>query len=151
GEAEELIAPLCEAIARGREALPARMQAQSRPDVTALPPPRFDLLDARAYHSIGVQWSRGCPFNCEFCDIIEVFGRKPRIKTAAQLARELDAVLATGFRGSVFIVDDNFIGNKVEARRLLPALGAWMRAHGDPFDLYTEASVNLASDDALID
>jgi radical SAM superfamily enzyme YgiQ (UPF0313 family) len=149
GEAEDLIAPLCDAILRGE--LPARMEAAERPDVSKLPPPRFNLLEAEAYQSFGVQWSRGCPFNCEFCDIIEVFGRKPRLKSAEQLTRELDAVLATGHRGSVFIVDDNFIGNKVEARRVLPALAAWMRAHGDPFDLYTEASVNLASDDALID
>jgi radical SAM superfamily enzyme YgiQ (UPF0313 family) len=149
GEAEDLMAPLCEALAKGE--LPARMQAAARPDVKTLPPPRYDLLDAQAYHSIGLQWSRGCPFNCEFCDIIEIFGRKPRVKTAEQLRRELDAIFATGFRGSVFVVDDNFIGNKVEVRRILPAIGSWMRAHGDPFDLYTEASVNLANDDALID
>ena len=150
GEAEELMPALCAAIERGE--LPARMQASARPDVSVLPPPRYELLqDASAYQSIGLQWSRGCPFNCEFCDIIEVFGRKPRTKSAAQLGRELDAIYATGYRGSVFIVDDNFIGNKVEVRRMLPALGAWMRAHGDPFDLYTEASVNLATDDRLID
>jgi radical SAM superfamily enzyme YgiQ (UPF0313 family) len=151
GEAEELIAPLAQALAKGRDALPRRMQAAARPDVSKVPPPRFDLLDIRAYQSIGLQWSRGCPFNCEFCDIIEIFGRKPRVKSAEQLYRELDALYATGYRGSLFIVDDNFIGNKVEARRMLPELGRWMRAHRDPFYLYTEASVNLAGDDGLID
>src|SRR5215831_1497846 len=149
GEAEDLMPALCERIARGD--LPPRMESQGKPDVTRLPPPRYELLEVSAYHSMGLQWSRGCPFNCEFCDIIEIFGRKPRVKTAEQLGRELDAIYATGFRGSVFIVDDNFIGNKVEARRMLPAIGAWMRQHDDPFDLFTEASVNLASDDALID
>jgi radical SAM superfamily enzyme YgiQ (UPF0313 family) len=149
GEAEELIAPLVEHLKRGT--LPARMEAAERPDVSKVPTPRYDLLDASAYQSIGVQWSRGCPFNCEFCDIIEIFGRKPRTKSAAQLCRELDAIYATGHRGAVFVVDDNFIGNKVEARRMLPELGKWMRAHKDPFGLYTEASVNLAADDGLID
>ncbi len=150
GEAEALVGPLAAALERG-EAPPRRMQAAERPDVASSPTPRFDLLDPGAYQSIGVQFSRGCPFSCEFCDIIEVFGRTPRSKSPAQLLAELDAVYRTGFRGSLFIVDDNFIGNKVAARRLLGPLAAWMRAHRDPFDLYTEASVNLASDDALID
>ncbi|MGZ3405998.1 MAG: B12-binding domain-containing radical SAM protein, partial [Polyangia bacterium] len=126
-------------------------QAADRPDVTRTPAPRYDLLEISAYQAIGVQFSRGCPFNCECCDIIEVFGRKPRTKSVPQLLGELDAVYATGFRGAVFLVDDNFIGNKVEARRLLPALGQWMRAHRDPFLLFTEASLNLAIDDGLID
>lgn len=151
GEAEELMPELVAALARGREALPRRMQARERPDVSRVPLPRYDLLDIGAYQSIGVQWSRGCPFNCEFCDIIEIFGRKPRTKTVPQLLAELDAIYATGFRGSLFLVDDNFIGNKAEVRRLLGPLAEWMRAHGDPFDLYTEASLNLAGDDKLID
>jgi radical SAM superfamily enzyme YgiQ (UPF0313 family) len=151
GEAEELMAQLVAALESGA-ALPARLEAPEYPDVkTTVPVPRFDLLDIGAYQSIGVQWSRGCPFNCEFCDIIEIFGRRARTKTAPQLLAELDAVYATGFRGSLFLVDDNFIGNKTEARRLLPAVAEWMRAHGDPFYLYTEASLNLASDDLLID
>ncbi|HEX8951147.1 MAG TPA: radical SAM protein, partial [Polyangia bacterium] len=149
GEAEELMATLVEALEA--DALPARLEADEYPDVKTVPTPRYELLDVSAYQSIGVQWSRGCPFNCEFCDIIEIFGRRARTKTPAQLCTELDAVFATGFRGSLFIVDDNFIGNKVEARRLLGPLAAWMRAHGDPFYLYTEASLNLATDDALID
>jgi radical SAM superfamily enzyme YgiQ (UPF0313 family) len=149
GEAEDLIPSLMEALGRGE--LPARLAASDRPDVTRSPTPRYDLLDVSAYQSIGLQFSRGCPFNCEFCDIIEVFGRKPRIKEVPQLLRELDAIYATGFRGAVFLVDDNFIGNKVEARRLLPRIAEWMRAHRHPFLLYTEASLNLATDDALVD
>jgi radical SAM superfamily enzyme YgiQ (UPF0313 family) len=150
GEAEEVMPSLVAALERGA-ALPPRLEANDYPDVKTVPIPRYDLLDPSVYQSMGVQWSRGCPFNCEFCDIIEIFGRRARTKTPEQLLRELDAIHATGFRGSLFIVDDNFIGNKVEARRLLGPLGAWMRAHGDPFYLYTEASLNLASDDALID
>jgi radical SAM superfamily enzyme YgiQ (UPF0313 family) len=149
GEAEELIGELVAGLERG--VLPARLEAPEYPDVKTVPVPRYDLLDIAAYQSIGVQWSRGCPFNCEFCDIIEIFGRRARTKTPPQLLRELDAIYATGFRGSVFVVDDNFIGNKTEARRLLGPLAGWMRAHRDPFYLYTEASLNLASDDALID
>jgi radical SAM superfamily enzyme YgiQ (UPF0313 family) len=150
GEAEELMPELVALLASGAP-LPARMQANERPDVSKIPTPRFGLLEISAYQSIGVQWSRGCPFNCEFCDIIEIFGRRPRTKSAAQLLAELDAIYATGFRGSLFLVDDNFIGNKVEARRLLGPLAEWMCAHGDPFYLYTEASLNLAADDGLVD
>jgi radical SAM superfamily enzyme YgiQ (UPF0313 family) len=150
GEAEELIEILCEALAKG-EPLPPRLVASRRPELGCLPPPRYDLLDVRAYHSLSVQWSRGCPFNCEFCDIIEVFGRRPRAKTPAQLCGELDALLATGFRGTVFLSDDNLVGNKVETLRLLSVLEDWMKRHHFPFQFYAEASINLAASDELID
>ncbi len=150
GEGEELIAPLCTALLGGRAALPARFTASQRPDLKRLPPPRYDLLDIEAYHVIGVQWGRGCPFRCEFCDIVELFGRSPRTKEPAQLCRELDALLATGFRGSLFVVDDNFVGNRKETLALLGPLGAWMRAHGFPFQIFTEASIDLAGCDEMI-
>jgi radical SAM superfamily enzyme YgiQ (UPF0313 family) len=149
GEAEELMSTLCAAIAAGQ--LPRRLVAERRPDVALSPLPRYELLGSRRYHSMGVQWSRGCPFSCEFCDIIELYGRKPRYKTEVQLLAELDAIYKIGHRGAVFIVDDNFIGNKAAAKSLLRALKAWMAARGCPFDLYTEASINLAEDDELLD
>jgi radical SAM superfamily enzyme YgiQ (UPF0313 family) len=148
GEAEDLVAQVCADLSAGT--LAPRYEAPQRPAVTRAPVPRFDLLRVEAYQSLGVQFSRGCPFNCEFCDIIEIFGRVPRTKPTEQLLAELDAVYATGFRGSLFLVDDNFIGNKAAAGRLLGPLGAWMREHGYPFDLYTEASVDLASQDDLV-
>jgi radical SAM superfamily enzyme YgiQ (UPF0313 family) len=150
GEAEELVEILCAALAKG-EPLPPRLAAPRRPELGCLPPPRYDLLDVSAYHSLSVQWSRGCPFNCEFCDIIEVFGRRPRAKNPAQLCGELDSLLATGFRGTVFLSDDNLVGNKAETLRLLSALEDWMRRHRFPFQFYAEASINLAASDELID
>jgi radical SAM superfamily enzyme YgiQ (UPF0313 family) len=148
GEAEELIKPLCAALEAGK--LPDRFSAATRPDLKCLPPPRYDLLDISAYHAIGVQWGRGCPFRCEFCDIIEMFGRQPRTKEPAQLCRELDALLATGFRGTLFVVDDNFVGNRKATLAMLDPLGDWMRTHHFPFQILTEASIDLAGCDDLI-
>ena len=144
GEAENLIAPLCEALLADRTTLPARFVSTGRPDLKHIPAPRYDLLDIKAYHAIGVQWGRGCPFSCEFCDIVELFGRKPRTKEPTQFCRELDAILATGFRGSVFVVDDNFVGNRKETLGLLGPLAEWMQSHHFPFQFFTEASVDLA-------
>jgi len=149
GEAEEVLPELARQLEAGAPA-PARVQAAARPDVSKTPAPRFDLLRIDRYDCVGVQFSRGCPFSCEFCDIIEIFGRVPRTKPPEQFLAELDAVRATGFRGPVFVVDDNFIGNKVAARKMLARLAPWSRAHGDPFDFFTEASINLADDDGLI-
>ncbi len=150
GEAEELIGPLCVALQGDPAKLPSRFVAPGRPDLRKLPPPRYDLLDIDAYHLIGVQWGRGCPFRCEFCDIVELFGRQPRTKTPDQLCRELDALLATGFRGSLFVVDDNFVGNRSETMKLLDPLAAWMRQHRFPFQIMTEASIDLAGCDELM-
>jgi radical SAM superfamily enzyme YgiQ (UPF0313 family) len=100
---------------------------------------------------MSVQFSRGCPFQCEFCDIIVLYGRKPRTKTPAQLLAELQTLYDLGWRRSVFIVDDNFIGNKRNVKLLLRELGHWMKAHGYPFRLSTEASVDLAQDKELLD
>ncbi|WP_454683227.1 radical SAM protein [Ancylobacter moscoviensis] len=120
-------------------------------DVTRTPVPRFDLLDFRNYLFIGVQFSRGCPFTCEFCDIIELYGRVPRTKTTGQLLAELDALYALGYRGHVDFVDDNLIGNKKAVKAFLPSLIAWQKARRYPFEFSTEASINLADDAALLD
>jgi len=124
---------------------------EGKPAVTDTPVPRFDLLDLDAYSSMALQFSRGCPFDCEFCDITKLFGRKPRTKTNEQMIVELDTLYETGWRGPVFMVDDNFIGNKKEAMRMLPAVTAWQKEHGYPFGFYTEASVNLAKLEPLMD
>jgi radical SAM superfamily enzyme YgiQ (UPF0313 family) len=149
GEAEEVLPALARQLELG-EAAPVRLSAPQRPDVTQTPIPRYDLLRVDRYDCISVQFSRGCPFACEFCDIIEIFGRVPRTKSPDQFLAELEAVQKTGFRGPVFVVDDNFIGNKVAARKMLERLPDWNRAHQEPFDYFTEASVNLADDDRLI-
>lgn len=120
-------------------------------DVTRTPVPRFDLLKFEDYLYLGVQYSRGCPFTCEFCDIIELYGRVPRTKTNAQMLVELDRLYAMGYRGHLDFVDDNFIGNKKSLRLFLPQLAEWQRAHGYPFELSTEASVNLADDSELLE
>jgi radical SAM superfamily enzyme YgiQ (UPF0313 family) len=133
----------------GERAL-VRLRKDARPDIQGSPMPRFDLLRLDAYASMAVQFSRGCPFRCEFCDIIEIFGRVPRLKTPAQLLGELDELLRLGWQGSVFIVDDNFIGNVKQVRRMLPLLSRWQEEHRRPMELYTEASVNLAADPALV-
>ncbi|MFI4986448.1 MAG: B12-binding domain-containing radical SAM protein [Alphaproteobacteria bacterium] len=119
-------------------------------DVTTSPVPRFDLLDFKHYLFIGVQYSRGCPFNCEFCDIIELYGRVPRTKTNEQMLRELDALHRAGYRGHVDFVDDNFIGNKKALKRFLPLLRSWQQERGYPFEFSTEASMNLADDPQLL-
>jgi radical SAM superfamily enzyme YgiQ (UPF0313 family) len=126
-------------------------RSESKPEITVSPLPRFDLLDLGAYSSMALQFSRGCPFDCEFCDITKLFGRVPRTKTNAQILGELDSLYALGWRGAVFLVDDNFIGNKREALRLLPAVASWQRERGHPFDFFTEASVNLAQLEPLMD
>ena len=120
-------------------------------DVTKTPIPRFDLLKFDQYLYIGVQFSRGCPFTCEFCDIIELYGRVPRTKTNEQMLAELDALYELGYRGHVDFVDDNLIGNK-KAREGLPARTSktWLEAHDYPFEFSTEASLNLADDDELL-
>jgi radical SAM superfamily enzyme YgiQ (UPF0313 family) len=120
-------------------------------DVTRTPVPRFDLLNFEDYLYLGVQYSRGCPFTCEFCDIIELYGRVPRTKTNEQMLVELDRLYQMGYRGHLDFVDDNFIGNKKSLRLFLPQLAEWQRAHGYPFELSTEASVNLADDPELLD
>ncbi|RCJ41214.1 B12-binding domain-containing radical SAM protein [Nostoc minutum NIES-26] len=149
-EGEITLPMLVEALERG-ETKGVFSAKGEKPDVTGTPIPRYDLLDLEAYSDMSVQFSRGCPFQCEFCDIIVLYGRKPRTKTPAQLLAELQVLYDLGWRRSVFVVDDNFIGNKRNVKLLLRELGPWMAAHGYPFRLSTEASVDLAQDEELLD
>jgi radical SAM superfamily enzyme YgiQ (UPF0313 family) len=151
GEAEGRIDELVRALARGSGHHTVLDAPLTFPDMTKIPVPRFDLLDLSKYVSVSVQFSRGCPFKCEFCDVIEIFGRTPRVKTSEQVMAELETIHRLGYKGTVFFVDDNFIGNKPAVRRLLPILREWQQSRGRPFDLYTEASINLANDPKLLD
>lgn len=119
-------------------------------DVTKSPLPRYDLLKFDQYLYIGVQFSRGCPFTCEFCDIIELYGRAPRTKTTEQMLAELETLYRLGYRGHVDFVDDNLIGNKKSIKAFLPHLQKWQEEHDFPFEFSTEASLNLADDDELL-
>jgi radical SAM superfamily enzyme YgiQ (UPF0313 family) len=149
GEAEGLVPLFLADYARGRarrvyEPLPP-------PDLGHSPLPRFDLLDLRAYGSMAIQYSRGCPFHCEFCDIWRRFGNRPRLKSATQAIGELEELYRLGWRGPVFIVDDNFIGNRQRVKtEFLPALSRWQQRRGNPFRFYTEGSIDLARDDELM-
>jgi radical SAM superfamily enzyme YgiQ (UPF0313 family) len=123
----------------------------TRPDLALAPIPRFDLIRRKPYSSMALQYSRGCPHACEFCDIIEMFGRVPRVKGPEQFMAEMKLVHAEGWRGSLFIVDDNFIGNRTEVKKLLPMIAAFQRANNYPFTLFTEATLSLAEDEGLMD
>ncbi len=125
-------------------------RSTEKPAVTETPIPRYDLLEMKAYDNMSVQFSRGCPFQCEFCDIIVLYGRKPRTKTPEQLLAELQCIYDLGWRGAVFMVDDNFIGNKRNVKLLLKELKVWMAEKEYPFGLTTEASVDLAQDEELL-
>jgi radical SAM superfamily enzyme YgiQ (UPF0313 family) len=148
-EGEVTVPPFLEAIARGEEQ--GTFRALEKPDVTTSPMPRFDLLQQDAYLMMAIQFSRGCPFNCEFCDIINLYGRKPRTKEPKQTIAELQALYDLGWRGSILVVDDNFIGNQRNVKRLLRELIPWMEERNYPFTFLTEASVNLAEDAELLD
>lgn len=151
GEIEGREEELLEALAHpssGVRHLTARQDALPAMSLTRVP--RFDLIDFSAYASMSLQSSRGCPFACEFCDVIELFGRSPRVKTTTQVLAELTAYHRLGWRGSIFVVDDNFIGNLQQSRRLVTALGRWQQQQDTSFDFYTEASVNLARHPDLV-
>jgi radical SAM superfamily enzyme YgiQ (UPF0313 family) len=147
GEAEETWPQFLEDWRRGRPC--PRYEQAERTDMTRVPVPRYSLLEMGRYLFGSIQFSRGCPFQCEFCDIIVTFGRRPRLKTANQIISELEALRDRRME-IVFIVDDNLIGNKKAVKPLLEALGAWQRANGFPFMFVTEASLDLAEDEALM-
>ncbi|NLL14747.1 MAG: DUF4070 domain-containing protein [Fibrobacter sp.] len=124
--------------------------SKEKPDITKTPAPDWSLIRMKDYASMALQISRGCPFNCEFCDIVIINGRIPRVKTPQQVIAEFDALYDAGWRGSLFVVDDNFIGNKAKVTEILKEIGAWMKKKKRPFVLYTEASINLADDPEIM-
>ena len=149
GEADETWPEFVECFAAGKEY--KQFYKQENPtDMTRVPKARVDLLKVDRYASGSLQFSRGCPFQCEFCDIIVTFGRRPRTKRPEQVIEELDEMRQAGFF-SCFIVDDNFIGNKKLAKELLRLIIPWQQKHGYPLRLTTEASVNLADDAELLE
>ncbi len=147
GEAEEVLPELVADLRSGR---PRRIyHSEQRPSLDRVPVPRWDLIDLRPYVTMSVQFSRGCPFNCEFCDIIVMNGRVPRTKPVERLIAELEALRQRGWEDMVFVVDDNFIGNKRCSKALLRAIIAWRERTGARMGFLTEASVNLAEDEEL--
>jgi len=149
GEGESAIPVWLEALSNGASG--GIIREAGKPDLTRSPVPRFDLLDLDAYAMAAVQTSRGCPFDCEFCDIATLYGSKQRHKTPDQVMEELIQLYALGWRGPLFFSDDNFIGSKKHARAILEKLIPWMKQHGQPFDFWTQTSVTLGHDLELID
>ena len=148
GEAETTWPQFLEEWAQGRHR--HRYEQLEPTDMTRVPVPRYDLLKTKNYLFGSIQFSRGCPFQCEFCDIIIMFGRKPRLKTSAQVIAELEA-MRKQHMPIAFIVDDNLIGNKIAVKKLLRDVAAWQAAEGYPFTFFTEASLNLSEDDELME
>ncbi len=125
--------------------------SQDWPDITKTPCPQWSLINIKNYATLSIQYSRGCPFNCEFCDIVYLNGRKPRTKSRSQILKELEEVYMLGWRGGVFFVDDNFIGNRKKLKsEILPSLIDWMREKENPFYFFTEASIDLSDDEELM-
>ncbi|MGA2107151.1 MAG: DUF4070 domain-containing protein [Syntrophorhabdales bacterium] len=148
-EAENSLPPFLEDMARGKAQRIYRSGAF--PELDKTPTPLWNLIKMRRYFSMNLQYSRGCPFSCEFCDITTLYGNHTRTKSAQQIVDELEALYKAGWRGSVFFVDDNFIGNKKRLKeQVLPAMVLWMKKRRHPFDFSTEASINLADDEPLM-
>ena len=149
GEAETILPEFLADFDNGN---PRRLyQSKATPDICTTPLPLWSLIDMKHYSSMSLQYSRGCPFNCEFCDIVLLNGRRPRTKSREQMLAELDSLYARGWRDGVFIVDDNFIGNKKKLKEeILPAIIEWRKRKKYPFGLNTETSIDLADDDELI-
>ncbi len=147
GEAEELMPEIVEDMRQG--AVRHIYSADSRPDITRVPVPRWDLVNMKHYVTMSVQFSRGCPFDCEFCDIVVMNGRVPRTKTPGQLIEELEQLRLHGWHDMVFLVDDNFIGNRRAAKELLREMIHWRQRTGTRMGFLTEASADLADDPEL--
>lgn len=149
GEGENTLPDLIAAIRAGsRSGIFAR---EEKPSLNASPIPRFDLVRLDDYESLSIQTSRGCPFSCEFCDIVSLFGRAQRHKEPGQVLDELEAIRRLGFRGAIFVADDNFIGHRPRAIAMLRQLIDWQERRGEPFSFITQASVNLGQDQELLD
>jgi len=150
GEAENLIPDLLKDIENKN--LKKIYSKESFPDIFKTPIPLWELVDLSNYNSICIQLSRGCPFNCEFCDVVHLNGRIPRIKTKKQILGELDSLYNIGWRAGVFFVDDNFIGNKTLLKsKLLPAIATWQKERKYPFTFSTQASINISDDTELME
>ena len=148
GEGELTIPMFLEDLGKGCGS--GEYKSEERVDMTDAVVPRFDLIRFQDYIQVGIQYSRGCPFNCEFCDIIELYGRKSRTKTSEQVIKELQTLFDLGYRGHVDFVDDNFIGNKKNVKKVLPVIREWSKAKKYPFYFSTESSINLADDENLL-
>ena len=149
GECESTVGDLVAAVETG--APPAVFRAVDRPDITETVIPRYDLINLGAYAHLSVQTSRGCPHNCEFCDVVKLFGRKQRFKSPQQVIRELDYIHSLGWKKGVFIADDNFIGNKENARVLLDHMIDWLDRTGHYNEFYTQVTASLGNDQELLD
>jgi len=149
GEAEDSIVPFLDALNKGAEK-GTFLPGEEKPDIRKSPVPRFDLLNFKDYLRMGIQFSRGCPYNCEFCDIIELYGRKPRTKSTEQILAELETLYQMGYRGSVEFVDDNFISQRKKVKEILTAIREWSESHHYPFYFATEASIDLVDDEELL-
>ncbi len=149
GEGETSIPLFLEALARGQRR--GVIESSLRPELTASPIPRFDLVNLKDYANIPIQTSRGCPHDCEFCDVVQIYGRRPRYKEPRQVIAELETIFRLGWRSNIFVCDDNFIGSKTRARAILQELTPWHKSRGEPFVFETQATVDLGWDVDLID
>jgi len=148
GEGENTIPLLLEAMRTGQTGV---IETSEKPDLSTSPIPRFDLLHLDDYATFSIQTSRGCPFDCEFCDVVNLFGRKPRHKTPKQVIAELETLYRLGAVGNMFFCDDNFIGSKKKAQALLQEIISWSKTRGTPYQFLTQASVNLGQDQEMIE
>ncbi|RJR34447.1 MAG: DUF4070 domain-containing protein [Deltaproteobacteria bacterium] len=149
GEVENTMPLFLAALAAGEKR--GVFQEDAKPEMSGSPLPRFDILDLDDYTVMSIQTSRGCPFDCEFCDVVNLYGRKPRYKKPEQVLTELETLYRLGWRRAIFVSDDNFIGNRQHALSILEQLTPWMKSHGEPYAFWTQASLNLGQDLQLID